>query len=203
MAIKWLKQTSDGWIITLDSAGKRRSLPSHLELDVSGTTDGRDQFTVKEGVHSGATGSIKTASGLLLDDDQHLPGATVVFEDREGGGQTNGFDNKSITISLPASDGVGPPQTLGPFKAVGDPDNPIPDGDHVLEIPDFPHDAAAGMADYSTVWFRIGSSGDRYLHPGTISAGCATCDKANWPAIYKALIQARDGSGNVGTITVK
>ena len=44
------------------------------------------------------------------------------------------------------------------------------------------------------MWFRIGHSGDRYLHPGRVSAGCISItETARWMEIYDVLIKARKG----------
>jgi len=85
--------------------------------------------------------------------------------------------------------------------------NPVPRGTYDLEIPYEVHSLASSYARYSpfaTTWFRIGHSGDRYLHPGRISAGCATVtDLRKWTEIYTYLIRARKGDKkSVGTITI-
>ena len=201
MATQWLAQTTDGWIVTLDAAGRRRSLPSHIELDVTGTVSGRDRFRVLEGVHSGTDGSIATGSGLLRTSDPHLSAATVRFRNRTGGPTTIAGVVYDKEILIEYSDGGGV-LTVGPFNAVGDPTNPIPTGTHVLQVPDFPHDLGASYSQYGTVWFRIGTSGDRYLHPGSISAGCATAQGTTWVQIYETIIKRRDTSGNVGNLVV-
>lgn len=44
---------------------------------------------------------------------------------------------------------------------------------------------------------------DRYLHPGTASAGCITVDPASWTKLYQHLILCRRGDGKtVGSVTV-
>ena len=83
---------------------------------------------------------------------------------------------------------------------LGDSTNPIHAGSHVLQVPDHPHAAGASYSQYGTVWFRIGNSGDRYLHPGSVSLGCATCQGSYWLQIYETIIKRRDGSGNVGSL---
>jgi hypothetical protein len=46
-------------------------------------------------------------------------------------------------------------------------------------------------------WFRIGHSGDRFLHPCRVSAGCVTVkDIGEWTKIYNYLINSRKGHGN-------
>ncbi len=54
----------------------------------------------------------------------------------------------------------------------------VPQGMHLLQIPDAPHpatrDAYYAYTSYHKTWFRIGTEGDRYLHVGEISEGCVT-----------------------------
>ena len=62
------------------------------------------------------------------------------------------------------------------------------------------------MADsrYAKTWFRIGHSGDRYLHPGERSAGCITVkDTKRWTEIYRHLIISRKhDSRSIGVVKV-
>ena len=55
-----------------------------------------------------------------------------------------------------------------------------------------------------TVWFRISHSGERYLHPGMVSAGCiSVTETKRWMEIYNTLIKARKGDFmSVGTFEV-
>ena len=85
--------------------------------------------------------------------------------------------------------------------------NPVPSGKHNLEIPYEAHSLGAPYqreSRYSTTWFRISHSGDRFLHPGRISAGCITVTNIKaWTRIYEYLIKARKGDNkSVGRIEV-
>jgi hypothetical protein len=91
----------------------------------------------------------------------------------------------------------------GPVSAITHSGNPIPTGEHDLEIPDYQHSLGSKYGDFGTTWFRVGHSGDRYLHPGRVSAGCITVDAtAEWPKIYRYLIDARKDDTSVGTVKV-
>ena len=104
----------------------------------------------------------------------------------------------------------------GTFSATTDPHNPLPNGQHAIQIPDFPHDLGRGYvgpgATKAMTWFHLGEGvavpgnegRDRYLHPGRISAGCLTVTEVrNWDALYNSLILARAGDGrNVGYVAV-
>ena len=83
----------------------------------------------------------------------------------------------------------------GPIATKTDPGNPVPTGTYDLEIPDEVHNLGTtyqGDSPFATTWFRVGHSGDRYLHPGRISAGCVTVtDTKKWTDVYNYLIKRR------------
>lgn len=82
--------------------------------------------------------------------------------------------------------------------------NPVPLGNHDVEIADYPHDLGAPYGPHGKVWFRIGHSGDRYVHPGRISAGCLTCAPSQWEQIYPVLNCARASDGvSIGKMLVQ
>ncbi len=94
--------------------------------------------------------------------------------------------------------------SFGPISAHMDATNPIPSGTYDLEIPDYQHSLGAAYGNYATTWFRIGNSGDRYLHPGMVSQGCVTVvNTEHWEQIWAYLIQSRKDSRSVGRITIK
>jgi hypothetical protein len=102
-----------------------------------------------------------------------------------------------------------------------DPSNKVPAGQWDIEIPDFPHELGrgyTGFAPHAMSWFRIAApiSKDRYIHPGTISAGCATVgikgDRTSaqgqaalraYEKLYAYLIRRRKSAGIVGQIQVQ
>ena len=92
------------------------------------------------------------------------------------------------------------------YKADDDPKNPWRKGLYDIEIPDHPHRGGLNYpeAGRGTVWFRIGHSGERYLHPGRVSAGCISItETTRWMEIYNALIKARKGDFmSVGVLEV-
>jgi hypothetical protein len=96
---------------------------------------------------------------------------------------------------------------LGTYHVITYKSNPISKGIHDIEMPDAPHRLGSGyLSDsrYSKTWFRVGHSGDRYLHPGTRSAGCITVkDTKRWTEIYRRLIISRKhDSRSVGVVKV-
>lgn len=102
------------------------------------------------------------------------------------------------------------------IHAATDSSNPIEKGTYNLWLPDAVHDMGnpyLSLADYATVWFRIGKeSSSRYLHVGSVSAGCVTVGEAStggtdehkkrWDEIYNYLIKRRTGSTFVGKIKI-
>lgn len=92
----------------------------------------------------------------------------------------------------------------GEIKFVTETANPVPVGKHDIEIPDFQHNKTKDLTYHGSTWFRLGHSGDRYLHPGSFSKGCITIigGYPYWEHIYGALIEARKDDKSVGTMTV-
>lgn len=94
------------------------------------------------------------------------------------------------------------------INAITDPSNPVPVGTWTLQIPDEKYtlfgNGYLNRSQYATTWFRIGDGRDRYLHPGSVSAGCITVtDVEKWNLVWQYLILARKGDGmNVGNVTV-
>jgi hypothetical protein len=84
-------------------------------------------------------------------------------------------------------------------SVITDENNPQPYGVYDLEIPDEVHalgGAYESISPFAKTWFRVGHSGDRYLHTGSISAGCTTVTEVTaWTAIYNYLIARRKGDG--------
>lgn len=77
---------------------------------------------------------------------------------------------------------------------------------YIIELPDRPHcDLGIGYCDKSKcacAWFRIRGQWDRYLHTGSISAGCPTVTYVEkWDNLYDTIIWYRkDGDDNVHRI---
>ncbi|MFE6838581.1 hypothetical protein ACFVFI_27545 [Streptomyces sp. NPDC057705] len=144
-----------------------------------------------EGKAAGRTASVRLredGSSFLGDGDPTLPAGEITYV-KSSGKLWYGFT------------------TFLGIAVAADPSNPIPRGKYDLEIPDEVHPLGGpyeSISVYAKSWFRIGHSGDRYLHTGTHSAGCATVmDVAKWTDIYLYLIRRRKGDGmSVGTLNV-
>lgn len=199
---RWIAHSSDGFIaVKRDDNNEVISLPSHLKVVLRGSAAGRDQITIMEGIWNGVKANVK--GGNLESANPNYGAASIAFRNRAGGpvdidGQT--YDKE---IEIRYRDAGGHAKQVGPHPAKTHPTNPVPTGNHVAQIPDYPHDANPAYGLYRNVWFRIGESGDRYIHPGRVSLGCITCAPRNWPDIYMALRDARKGDAiNVGDLRV-
>jgi hypothetical protein len=198
---KWTVTTSDGWLL-VNASGTSASAPAQAKVSFSKTENGRDFFTVLDGVLKGQ--ACDTRTGFLSAADPQLPSVRVVCESTtpvEIGGEQ--FD-RSLTVfykSAPSD----PEKKEGPFPAKVDPTTPLPKGTYPLEVQDFPHESNPAYGAFRTVWFRVGRSGDKYLHVGRVSAGCVTCAPQgdNWTRIYKRLSVARLDNLTVGTLEMK
>lgn len=197
----WVRPTNDGWmLVKRDDTSAEVALPSHLKVSLTSSAGGRDNITVLEGLWTGLKANL-VAGNLVTANPQHGTVAGV-FKTRVGGPIVIGGETYDKQIVLTFIQG-GTTKQVGPHPAKTDPTNPVPKGTHVMQIPDFPHAANPNYGPLRTVWFRIGTSGDRYVHPGRVSAGCITCAPPNWPQIYEALAKGRRDTTAVGDITVQ
>lgn len=172
-----------GWLLTR-IAGGEHSLPWYLKVNHTRRASGRDEFQVLEGAYSGQTGSVtaKNASDSHLQAGLSYKGAAAATLRKAARKLTYGSTE---------------------IDAKTDDSNPLPSGSHEIQIPDAPHAGGTSYGAFATTWFRLGTSGDRYLHPGRISAGCATVtDIGGWPALYQYLINSRQSATAVGTLKV-
>lgn len=182
-----------GWLTVRysDDNSTYPPLPQFLRVNYIKTEGGRDYFQVTEGKAAGRFASVRLRNdggSYLTDGDPTLPAGSAMYVKSSG----------RFRYALSLVPGV---------TITTDPGNPVPAGVHDLEIPDEVHpggDAYEPISTYAKSWFRIGHSGDRYLHTGSRSAGCATVtDVARWTEIYLYLIRRRKGDGrSVGTLEV-
>jgi len=198
---RWLKQTADGWILVKrDDNSEEVPLPSHLKVSLTSSASGRDRITVLESIWTGLKANV--AIGFLVAANPHHGAVTMEFGPRQGGPIDIGGEtyDKQVVLTFTKD---GQAKKVGPHPAKTHPTNPTPEGTHVMQIPDYPHAANPSYGPLRTVWFRVGTSGDRYIHPGRISNGCITCAPGNWGEIYAALVMGRKDSTAVGDVKVK
>jgi hypothetical protein len=182
-----------GWLTVKHANGSDfPPLPQYLKVDHTSTSGGRENFTIKEsgqnGTLIGGTASVKQKSST----ESYLSN-TMTYK----GAASTTFDKGKGEFRYGSS---------GPVTVITDTSNPTPNGTHDLEIPyeQHPHGSNYESSSiYAKTWFRIGQSGDRFLHPGRISAGCTTITAvSDWTSIYEYLINSRKDDKSVGTITV-
>jgi hypothetical protein len=162
----------DDWLLVMMDTGEKQSLPYGLEVDLTGFEDGRDHFKILEGLLMGRSASVKRdgTRSYLIDTIHHDVAAELRFNRKKqelwinGRGPFNAFSGHFRPVIQAPS---------------GHDFTQVPPGRYVIQIPDAPHAAtrveyAAYTAVHHRTWFRIGKSGDRYLHVGEISEGCVT-----------------------------
>jgi hypothetical protein len=156
------KVGTDAWLAVKLDAGEIVSLPYGLQVDVTGLEKGRDHFKILEGPYKGRAASVARdgATSYLVENIHHESAAALRFDRAKQELWVNG---------------------RGPYSAFSghfDKWTQVPTGKHVIQIPDAPHSATREAyyryTRYHKTWFRVGTSGDRYLHVGEISEGCVT-----------------------------
>ncbi|SCB77851.1 Uncharacterized protein BCZB5J_00165 [Bacillus cereus] len=197
MVLKHVSTTDDkGWLqVKYMDGSTYPPLPQFLHVDFIKTETGRDYFKILEGKTLGKEASVKLkddGGSYLADGEVKLPSGQVHYVIETGEVWYRGEDDNTW---------------IGPINTVTDPNNPAPIGTHDLEIPDEVHligERYLPESIYACNWFRIGHSGDRYFHPGTLSKGCVTVkDVPKWTDIYEYLIKRRKGDGqSVGIIQI-
>ncbi|OAD19244.1 hypothetical protein THIOM_005136 [Candidatus Thiomargarita nelsonii] len=203
MAIKYVINTDKhGWLIVRHKNGSTYPpLPKYLKVDLfrpkGGREKGRDYFRILEGRYKGKIASVRrNGTQSYLGSAIHKGPAKIHFDIAK---KQLWFGEKSYWIFWSQ-----PEVTAETFT---EPRNPIPKGTYDIEIPYENHSLGGrylGKSLFATTWFRIGHSGDRFLHPGNISAGCVTVkDIGEWTKIYNYLINSRKGDSlSVGTIEI-
>lgn len=181
---------SDGWLnVKREPSGQVVSLPEFLQVELQSSAGGRDRLKVLEGPEAGRLFSVKVG---------HLKPGLPGFR----GAASLRFDLSRKLVSYSG----------GQVSAITDANNPVPVGSHPIQIPDFPHELGAGytaQSPYAKTWFYLGTgnavsgNNDRYLHAGSVSAGCITVAPSAWTALYRYLILCRSGNAKtVGTVVV-
>jgi hypothetical protein len=181
--------TSPGWInvdpvYILIKSGEPVELPHFLLLNEVGgkCPSGKTQWEIREGRYIDHNACVDSSLLMAASSASIKPAATAKFDISKGEFWYG---------------------SNGPISAMTQPDNPTPKGTHDIEIPDFHHDLGAKYGNFGTTWFRLGHSGDRYLHPGRVSLGCTTINQiSEWPKIWEYLISARKDKQSVGELEV-
>lgn len=197
MEKRYVATDNSGWLrVKLEPSGTIEPLPQYIKVTFSERRSRRDYFRIEEGVYKGKNASVsqKSASSSWLGKPLPTYRGPVTLTFKKGQG-------KLIT-------------PIGTLTATTDPNNPIRNGGHPVQLPAFPHELGRSYvprASKAMTWFYLGTGiairgrNDRYLHPGRISGGCVTVtDLSKWDSLYTVLILSRaTGGRNVGTITVQ
>ncbi len=181
-AIRYVSDVEEGlakgWLkVRLKDDKSVKSLPPYLKVTIERVDAKREYFTILEGSYRGRSASVELRnddSSWLITGIKHELPARIIYS----------ISKKILTLKDKK------------YKADDDPKNLWEKGLYDIEIPDYPHKGGLKYpeAQRGTVWFRIGHSGARYLHPGLVSAGCVSITKTvRWMEIYNALIKARKG----------
>ena len=172
------KGRGKGWLkVILEDDKSVKSLPAYLKLKIERADVKREYFTILEGVYRGRPASVELSDDnflRLVTGIKHKPPVRITYS----------TSKKILTLKGKR------------YKTDDDPKNPWKKGLYDIEIPDYPHRGGLNYpeAGRGTVWFRISHSGERYLHPGIVSAGCiSVTETKRWMEIYDTLIKARKG----------
>lgn len=184
----YVPDTKDGWFRTLDANLKEVSLPAYLKVKSEYIRNKREYFVPLESVYRGQLLSIKLqddGSSHFISDIKHESMAKATYS----------VSKKIFTLNDKK------------YVAIDYEGNPWKKGLYDIEIPDYPHPGGRNyikIAPHSKVWFRVGHSGDKYIHAGSYSLGCITIIEHNkWEEIYFALIKTRKGDfDSVGVLEV-
>lgn len=191
--------SSRGWLTIKHEYGLTQPnvIPYALKVKLNQVKDGREYFTILEGPLAGHKASVKLADdgkSYLSPEILHGPASFLTYSKK----------NQTLTLDI---NGV-----KTDYLIIMSNEDPIPNGKYDLEIPYEPHhlygEPYENFSLYAKTWFRIGHTGDRYLHLGEVSRGCITVRAGDnkpgaWDEIYRRLIVSRMGdSMNVGTVSV-
>jgi hypothetical protein len=170
--IAYIPDVGGGWLLVLLELSKEIvALPFTLKVQLDYSRDGRDYFTILEGVHKGKKASVK--QGYLKRNPKYKQQIKLIYYKRKGILKIDGRNEEYYAVMK----------------------DPLPNGIYVIELPDHPHEGGRlylDRAKRALTWFRIRARGERYLHTGSISAGCLTVtDVKKWDSLYDAIIWCR------------
>lgn len=170
-----------GWVsVRFDDDKSVEPLPAYLKVKIIKTERHREYFTVLEGHYRGRHASVALRDGgasWFVSNANHESLVKASYS----------ISSKILTLNEKK------------YKTVDYQSAPWKIGLYDVEIPDYPHEGGRNYLKQSKramTWFRIGHSGERYLHTGGRSLGCVTViETTRWMEIYSALIKARKGDG--------
>lgn len=188
-AVRYIPEGKDGWMaVKIKNHTSLESLPAYLKVKPEFVDGGREYFKILEGAYRNKSASVKLkddSSSNLISGIQHEPMAQASYS----------ISKKIFTLNNKR-------YLTTDYKNAS-----WEKGLYDIEIPDYPHLGGARyekQAPRAKTWFRIGHSGERYLHTGGRSLGCITViETTRWAEIYNILIKARKGDFmSVGVLEV-
>jgi hypothetical protein len=185
--IKYVPDVSNGWLKVKIVDGEDVSLPAFLKVQSEYFESGREYFTILEGLYKDKKASVKLEDNKswFLTDIKLEPAVHLKYS----------ISQKILFIGNKK------------YKATDYTGSPWKKGWYDIELPDHPHKDRVNYIEISSrfnTWFRIGHTGERYLHTGRASLGCITITEIEkWNEIYNKLIKARKGDFiSVGVLEV-
>lgn len=185
--IRYVEEEKGGWLRILPENKKKDiAIPKYLKLLLHSVDSKREYFTILEGVLRGSRASVELRNGAshLSSKNSHTVAVQMTY---------------SISKKVLMFQGK-------EYSAVDYKNVKWKKGFYDIEIPDHPHPGGLNYPEsqYATVWFRIGHTGDRYLHTGTRSAGCITLvEQKKWDQLYEVIVRARKGDSlSIGVLEV-
>lgn len=178
-----------GWLaVRFEDDKSVESLPACLKVKMERTDTKRSYFAILEGPYRGRLASVSLksdGSSWLISGVKQGPMARATYS----------ISQKTFILNGKK------------YKTIDYPKTPWRKGLYDIEIPDYPHKGGRNYLKQSKramTWFRIGHSGERYLHTGGRSLGCMTIiETKRWIEIYNALIKTRKGdSMSIGELEV-
>ncbi|MBA4320145.1 MAG: hypothetical protein C0412_17230 [Flavobacterium sp.] len=187
-AIRYVSDEASGWLrVLLEENKSKVDLPAFLKVKIERLNNKREYFTILEGTYRN-----KLASVIFRDDNSSWLISGIKHESMVR--LTYSISKKILTLKDRK------------YQTIDYPKVPWKKGLYDIEIPDYPHRGGANYpeAQRAKTWFKIGHSGERYLHIGGRSLGCMTViETKRWMEIYNALIKARKGDFmSIGVIEV-
>lgn len=186
--IRYASITKDGWLKgKRDSDGEVINLPSHLKVSYKHTKLKREYITILEGVLQDTYVSITLdphGKSYLSEKNPHTNSVSLTYSISK---KTLTFLNKTYTT-------------------IDYQESRWEKGRYDIEIPDYSHAGGHNYPDakLATVWFRVGHTGERYIHTGKYTLGCITLtEQKKWDALCAILMKARKGDGrSIGVLEV-
>jgi len=200
------EQDGQGFVdVRMTATGEIIALPGYLKLNYLGIKvlngQQRDYFIPFEGKWKNRELSVtrKSDGGSYLVTGNILGSAKIIFNPVKA---NLWYGEGSARVGPIFTQGSGTPNST-----------PLRDGVYEISVPDEPHNAGntyLSQSSYARLWYPIpldqnqdGVPDERFLHCGSVSAGCVTVrDVPQWTGIYRYLYNRRLREDVVGTITV-